>query len=213
MIKVFIASLCLFFNSILYSVDTVDQSSLTSIQRIILEAATDNLQDACKSICLLFRVHPAFCDAFKDAHFKHIFADTFLNLPFKMPITLQLIRQKRRMATLLDYQKLIQYYTKLDSDLAYALNFPLAGHVLLNNLDNGFRVECLIRLGANINTQNMYGRTALIEAVIQRQMWLVKFLLANNADSTLTDLQGNTALDIAYNQASSFVPILLSASK
>ena len=59
------------------------------------------------------------------------------------------------------------------------------------------KVRVLLKLGADINTQDGMGRTALMLAVINRHVKIVKALLHNRADVNITTNDGDTALSLA----------------
>jgi len=60
-------------------------------------------------------------------------------------------------------------------------------------------VKALIALGADVNAQNYYGHTALMEAADNGNLEEVRFLLDKGADVT-TWAHGRTALKIARNK-------------
>lgn len=53
------------------------------------------------------------------------------------------------------------------------------------------------RLDVNINYQTAYGRTAIMVSVVNDKIEIVDFLLQNNADIDLCDIEGETVIDIA----------------
>jgi ankyrin repeat protein len=62
-------------------------------------------------------------------------------------------------------------------------------------------VQALIAQGADVNTQDMAGRTALMQAVFSPSDALVEVLLNKGANPNLADFGGNTALIFASHQA------------
>lgn len=65
------------------------------------------------------------------------------------------------------------------------------------------KVQSLLKKGADINDQDVEGRTLLHFAVTSRKLKIVKFLLDNGADVTLRTNKGNTTLHTAANTKSS----------
>ena len=62
-------------------------------------------------------------------------------------------------------------------------------------------VRLLLECGANPNTRNFDGVTALHDAVFEKQMDIVKLLLKHGADPTIQDRWGNTPVDLAQRSA------------
>jgi len=55
----------------------------------------------------------------------------------------------------------------------------------------------LIHAGANVNAQDRYGVTPLMQAVVGNNTTAVSTLIAAGADPKLKDFRGDTALDLA----------------
>jgi ankyrin repeat protein len=70
----------------------------------------------------------------------------------------------------------------------------------------------LISSGANVQTANEDGRTALFAAAMHGDLAICKLLLARGADRSHRDSQGKTALDYAKQEGASEAAALLSAS-
>ncbi len=64
----------------------------------------------------------------------------------------------------------------------------------------GENLEILLRSGANVNTANDLGRTALMYAAADNSAEAVKLLLDSGADAMLQDTIGQTALDKAWDE-------------
>lgn len=58
-------------------------------------------------------------------------------------------------------------------------------------------VKGLISHGASINYKSSYGRTPLMVSVVANRTEIIDYLLGNNADIDITDINGDTALSIA----------------
>lgn len=69
---------------------------------------------------------------------------------------------------------------------------------LQHQFDTSFR---LISRGANLNSQNKDGKTALVFAVMDDNLEAVKFLLEKGADPHIEDHQGLDACDYAKGGA------------
>lgn len=64
--------------------------------------------------------------------------------------------------------------------------------------------------GANVNAVNLSGATALIYAATFNRQSIIKMLLSKNADKTIKDQRGNSALDHAKMQGLDDLVALLS---
>ena len=60
-------------------------------------------------------------------------------------------------------------------------------------------IEYFIQKGANVNAQDYYGHTALIEATIIEDTMIIQYLIEHGADVNLKDNQGATALSVAQH--------------
>lgn len=60
--------------------------------------------------------------------------------------------------------------------------------------------KCLIEKGADINTKDNNGWTALMYASKFGMVDVVKFLIKNNADANIKNKDGKIALDLAKNE-------------
>jgi ankyrin repeat protein len=75
---------------------------------------------------------------------------------------------------------------------------PLHTAALVGNIDLAKR---LITAGADVNTQNDAGWTALKQAVVTRKIEVVKYLIAAGADTKITDEKRNSLLMDSVNNA------------
>lgn len=74
-------------------------------------------------------------------------------------------------------------------------------------------LQLMIKAGVNVNQPGVQNRTAAMAAVEFNQIEALKFLLANGADLTLTDLDNNTALDLARDKGNESILALLENNK
>lgn len=64
---------------------------------------------------------------------------------------------------------------------------------------NREKIESIIRTGANINAQDVFGATAIMYAVLSKNSEAVRALLANGADHAIRTHKGLTPLRVATN--------------
>jgi ankyrin repeat protein len=60
-------------------------------------------------------------------------------------------------------------------------------------------IEYFIGKGANVNAQDDYGHSALIEATIIEDSKIIRYLIEHGADVNIKDNQGATALSVAQH--------------
>ncbi len=83
--------------------------------------------------------------------------------------------------------------------LVAELNLPVTSpHLRVSDKE---KVDLLLQAGADVNTQNEQGSTALMTASWNADLHLVQFLLAQGADPRIVNKEGRTALSYARERA------------
>lgn len=85
-------------------------------------------------------------------------------------------------------------------DLLKTLSNPL-DPILIRAASVGdiISAKAAIRLGANVNAQDMLLQTSLHKACSSSDMQMVSFLLSNGCDSTKKNVAGKTASDLTFD--------------
>lgn len=71
---------------------------------------------------------------------------------------------------------------------------------LANVIDDEKYLRFMLSKGANVNSKDAAGFTALHSAVVSRRSDIVKVLLAYHADKTINDAHGHTPIDYATTE-------------
>ena len=84
---------------------------------------------------------------------------------------------------------------RIDNNKSYSpIDHALLMFVKNNNIDSTLKA---LELGADINAQNTFGKTALMLACQSGNLDLISLLLQQNPDLTIQDALNKTALDYA----------------
>lgn len=88
---------------------------------------------------------------------------------------------------------------------------PFTRSLSSNNLNNGI-AEYLVKAGADVNVKSKDGKTALIQAAIRGEKYIVEFLIRFGADVNAKDNEGITALTYAILYGNNDIATLLKAA-